>query len=688
MLSFKIVVVRRACSLCLNLLAPAATISFLANCSGRAPDTANVDSPPASGQTKASAVESVLEEARAKLKLGEELARLEQWEDARHEFDAAVDLLLDVPDGAQDNPEVEALYAAAINTIHEMERLYVASVEQDEEEPGRESAAVEAMATELESDLRPETGETPPIDLPEHSIRIEYNARVQSLVEMYKGPKREWYQAALDRGAPYMKRYRRFLREEGVPEELVYLSMVESAFKTRAVSRAGARGPWQFIRGTGRRYGLQQTFWVEDRFDPEKATRAAARHLKDLYDEFEDWCLVMAAYNSGARRVQRAIRRTGSRDFWTIAKKRRLPRETRSYVPLILAAIVIARDPAAHGFVPPDETPLDYDVVYLEEPVDLVTAAKSAGTTLDEMKRLNPELRRWVTPLGGDGYTLKIPAGSQDVFCDALLAIPPEERVQFGTHVVRRGDTLSQIARRYGTTVSALTAANRLSRRSIIHPGHVLTVPVPKGTATRIMAEEARYRPRTIVDRGAYRVYVVRRGDTLGAIATSQGLSLSELRQLNGMSSRASRIYPGQDIIVGHRNSSASSPGPSSSSASSRPSSSGRGVYVVRSGDTLGNIAEAHGMGLSELRRLNDMSRRQSRIYAGQELLVRGPVASSSSSGSPQKMTYRVRRGDTLSKIARRFGVSINELRRWNDLDRDLIVAGSSLTIYAQAGSH
>ena len=683
--SFKITVVRRICSVCLYLLLFIAIFLLIANCSRRAPGIASIDALPTSEETGAPPVEFVLEEVRRKLKLGEELVRLEQWEHARREFNAAIDLLLDVPDGIQDHGEVQALYTAAINEIHEIERLHVASVGQEEDESERVLTSVEeltagAIATESDSVVQPDNLGTSPIDRPGYSIHIDYNERVQSLVEMYKGPKHDWYQDALDRGGPYLELYRRILREEGVPEELVYLSMVESAFKPRAVSRAEARGPWQFIKGTGQRYGLKQTFWVEDRFDPEKSARAAARHLKDLYVEFEDWYLAMAAYNSGARRVERAIRRTGSRDFWTLARKRRLPRETRSYVPLILAAIVIARDPVKYGFSSPNETPLEYDVVYLEDPVDLVTAAKSAGTTLDEMKRLNPELRRWVTPLGGDGYTLKIPAQSHDLFCDNLLAIPHEERVQFGSHVVRRGDTLSQIARRYSTNVSALTAANRLRRSSIIHPGQVLTVPVPKGAVGRIMMEQVRHKPRKIVNRGAYRIYVVRRGDTLSAIATSQGISLKELRELNSLSSRASRIYPGEDIIVGKIDSSVSLP----------VSSTDAGVYVVEPGDTLGKIAEANGMGLTELRQLNDMGRRHSRIYVGQKLLVQAPMQqfrSSLASDTPQKIIYRVRKGDNLSRIARRFGVSINELRQWNGLDRDLIVAGSSIIIFAQAGS-
>ena len=501
------------------------------------------------------------------------------------------------------------------------------------------------------------------------------NARVRSIIEMYQLRRHDWFQEALDRSGYYAPMIREVFREEGLPLDLMYLAMVESAFKSRAVSRAGARGIWQFIRGTGRLYGLRQTFWVDDRFNAEKATRAAARHLKDLYNELGDWYLVMAAYNSGIRRVERAIRRTGSRDFWEHARRRVLPRETRSYVPLILGAIVIAKNPEAYGFQPTTKTPIEFDVVRLSHPVDLATAAKSAGVDVDEMKFLNPELRRWVTPLDSKDYPLRIPRGKSEVFRTALANIPEDERVRFGTHVVRRGDTLSQIASRYGTTVTALTSANNIRRRSLIHPGQVLTVPVPPGTGAQRIRSVQR---REAVAENGQEIYVVQPGDTLGEISASFSMSLRELRGLNGLPSRATRIYPGQKLIVTERAAEGMRTAPA-------PVPSETEVYVVRPGDTLGHIAEAHGIGLSVLRRLNGFSRRRTRIYPGQTLYVREPTLSRPASGPTR---YRIRRGDTLSKIALRFGVSVDDIRRWNDMSSDHIVAGDQLTIHVRSGTN
>jgi membrane-bound lytic murein transglycosylase D len=264
---------------------------------------------------------------------------------------------------------------------------------------------------------------------------------------------------------------------------------------------------------------------------------------------------------------------------------------------------VIAKDPERYGFETNRDQPVEFDVVQIEAPMDLGTAAECVGASLDEMKSLNPELRRWVTPLNRPDYALKIPLGTKDAFCEAVQSIPPEKRVRFLAYTVRRGDTLSHIARRYGTSINALVDANRIGRRSIIRPGQVLTVPVPHGTSAIVRSVATK--PRTPVN--------VAEGD----------------------------------------------------------------LYTVRPGDTLGEIAEAHGIGLSKLRSWNGLGRR-SLIHPGQKLVVR----ESQETSDGRRLTYRVRRGDTLTKIAQRFSVSIEEIRRWNNLANDRIVAGESLAIY------
>jgi len=645
------------------------------SCSSKKPATG--PEPPPTAEVTVSLQRQAVQKARIELDYGEDLAHRGNWDEARVALDRAVDLLLDVLGGIATYPESERLYDEIIAAILATER---GALDADAQEQF-ELAAVDELTSEELEELPENIVFAADADLPTttYDIPIELNARVRSIIEMYQLRRHDWFQEALDRSGYYREMIEKIFAEEEMPQDLLYLAMVESAFKSRAISRAGAGGIWQFIRGTGRRYDLRQDFWVDDRFNAEKATRAAARHLKDLYEQFGDWYLVMAAYNSGSRRVERAIRRTGSRDFWVHAKRRVLPRETRSYVPLILAAIVIAKNPEEYGFEPPTTTPLAYDVVRVEYPVDLATAAKSAGVSVDDMKFLNPELRRWVTPLDSKNYALRVPKGTTEVFRTALATIPEAERVRFGTHVVRRGDTLSQIASRYGTTIGALTAANDISQRSLIHPGQVLTVPVPPGIGgQRIRAMQRR----EAVAENGQEVYVVQRGDTLGAISTSFNMSLRLLRELNGIRPRSTRIHPGQRLVVTER-----AAGNIRSTPSSAPVRSATDIYIVQPGDTLGHIAEAHGLGLSVLRRLNGFSSRRTRIYSGQRLLVRetAAVAEASTSGTTR---YRIRRGDTLSTIARRFGVTVQEIRQWNQMSTDQIVAGERLTIYVQAGTN
>lgn len=669
------------------VLAFLAAVSFLSACSGRAPDPGGPEPPK---EVVASLRDETIRQARLELERGESLARDGQWREARLAFDRAVDLLLYIPGGVEASEEAKTLYGDVVATVHEMEREYQAQLADTAIDTEADSAAVDELTTDaalieppevLGEDLPPAPAIEDDVLEAAYDIPMEINARVLSIVEMFQTQKREWFQEALDRGALYIPLFQRVLEEEGLPKDLVYLSMIESAFKPRAVSRAGARGLWQFITGTGKLYGLRQDYWVDDRFEPEKATRAAARHLKDLYDEFGDWYLAMAAYNAGPRRIERAIQRTGNRDFWTLAQKRYLPRETRSYVPLILAATIIGKNPEAYGFNRPVEAALEYDVAELDSPIDLETAAKSAGTTIDEMKILNPELRHWVTPLDRESYSLKIPKGARAGFDVALAAIPEGERVRFGAHVVERGDTLSKIARRYGTSIEALASANNMRSRTMIHPGQVLTVPVPPGalgSSSSSRARAFREASRDSIPEGDQEVYVVARGDTLGAIADSFRMSLSELRALNDLPSGSSRIHPGQRLVVSFRPESAPPP---------RPAPSPGKTYTVRSGDTLGTIADAHGIGLSTLRGLNGMGSRTTRIHPGQKLVVSEAPETVEVADASESTAYRIRRGDTLTTIARRFGVSVEELRRWNQIDSDRIVVGQSITIRGSGGS-
>ena len=625
------------------------------------------------------AEEDLVSNAQVQLEKGTALLHKSEFVAAGLVFNSAIDLLRSFPGGVAADPQVFELYRDLVSLVEEVEQeLALSGTEQLSKEEESEVNLINELANNetldnLGVDARIESSDLPEI---KYDIPIVLNQRVKSIIEMFQHRRNDWFQSALERSGYYSEMIRRVFQEEGVPQDLIYLAMVESAFKARAVSRAGARGLWQFISGTGRLYGLKQTFWVDDRFNPERATRAAARHLRDLYEDFGDWYLAFAAYNAGPRRVESAIRRTGSKDFWTHSKRRVLPRETRSYVPLILASIVIGKNPGKYGFKPSTTDPLEYEIVHIDSPVDLSTAAKSSGTSVEEMKLLNPELRRWVTPLDSNDYPLRVPKGKSEVFRMALAAIPENERVRFGTHTVRRGDTLSQIANRYGTTIEALSAANQIRRTSLIHPGQVLTVPVPPGKGFEYLRTN---NERESVVAEGQKVYFVQRGDTLGNIAKSFRISLQELRALNGMSSGENLIHPRQKIVVSARMASNGA----NREVSPERGASGASTYIVQPGDTLSQIAKEQRVSLTTLRDLNGFSASRSRIYVGQTLHL-----NSSYDSGKGTTVYRVRRGDTLSKIARRFGVGIKQIRDWNNMSSDRIFVGERLTLYNQLGTN
>ena len=342
---------------------------------------------------------------------------------------------------------------------------------------------------------------------------------------------------ALARSGRYEDMIRRVLREEGVPQELIYLAQAESGFHPLAVSRAGARGMWQFMGSRATGYGLERSWWVDDRQDPEKATRAAAHHLHDLYNEFGDWYLAMAAYNSGPGTVQSAVKRTGYADFWELYRRNVLPKETRNYVPIIVAVTIMAKNPAQYGLdsVVKDK-PVPYDTVKIDYPIDLRLAAECVDATAEDLLDLNPSLLRMTTPKDS-AFDLHLPAGTVDKFETALASIPTDKRVWWRYHKVQSGETLASIARTYHTTPVAIAEANdlhpspnngRIAGRNAgmnyeaLSPEARLIIPIAAGK----QADTSTYAHATTH-------YKVRKGDTVESVAENFGVSVKMLRSWN-----------------------------------------------------------------------------------------------------------------------------------------------------------
>jgi membrane-bound lytic murein transglycosylase D len=364
----------------------------------------------------------------------------------------------------------------------------------------------------------------------------------------------------LSRSGRYTPMIQRIFQEEGIPQDLAQIALIESSFIPHARSPMKAHGIWQFMPRTGRQYGLTANAVVDERSDPEKATRAAARYLAYLHELFDDWYLAMAAYNAGEGKILRAMQRTGARDFWELAGSGAIRPQTQNYVPAVIAATLIARNPMHYGFEVEYEPPLEYETVLLDRPVHLKHLSGS-DTGIDEFKRLNPELKTTITPRQPEGYELKVPLGSRS---DVLLAFAGAPTATFPVsrrHVVRRGETLTRIARRYGVSVASLASANRISHRSRLTKGRVLVVPgrysegvrsaalrkdTKRGAAKTVIASRSRS------NAGARPVahhYKVRSGDTLYRIAVKHGTTVARILAFNSLPSWKT-IRPGDRIKI------------------------------------------------------------------------------------------------------------------------------------------
>lgn len=314
--------------------------------------------------------------------------------------------------------------------------------------------------------------------LPE--VPVVVNKNVEAFIRYFQTNGRKHFEKWLDRSADYMHLLQAILRENGLPEDLSYIALIESGLNPTVRSRANAVGMWQFIKGTAVRYGLRVDWWIDERMDPEKATYAAASYFKSLYDRFGSWYLAAAGYNAGEGRVARAIKKQGTEDFWELAShKKLLHRETREYVPKYLAALAIAKDPEQYGFSPVVFAEgLRYDKAAVPQATDLRVIAAAAGTTVEEIRKLNPELLRWFTPPDYPGYQIKIPSGSAEMFVENMKKVPPAQRVSFVRHKIKRGDTLSRIAARYGTGIKPIMYLNGNLNPRRLRPGTVIMIPV------------------------------------------------------------------------------------------------------------------------------------------------------------------------------------------------------------------
>ena len=486
--------------------------------------------------------------------------------------------------------------------------------------------------------------------------------QVAGFINYFSTRGRGTVERALSRSGRYEDMIRQVLKEEGVPQDLIYLAQAESGFHPLAVSRAGARGMWQFMGSRAQGYGLARSWWVDDRQDPEKATRAAAHHLKDLYAEFGDWYLAMAAYNSGPGTVQSAVKRTGYADFWELYRRNVLPKETRNYVPIILAVTIMAKNPAQYGLDSVvKEKPVPYDTVKIDYPIDLRLAAECVDATAEQLLDLNPSLLRMTTPKVTDkvtnevaaqvrgenrGFELHLPAGTADRFQTAVAAIPADKRVWWRYHKVQPGESLAAIARTYHTTPQAIAAANELglgSGNDALVPEARLIIPIAPGKAT----DSSTYARATTR-------YKVRKGDTVESVAENFGVSEKMVRGWNHLKGSS---LAGRKVLYIHL--------PLTPGAREIQAATGKPAVRKSAGRSQGANSKNSSPRNSSSRNLSPRNSNSSN--SGPEHHPAGTKAEeTSAAGHPALTHHKVKQGETLYSIASSYNTTVSALKHDN----------------------
>jgi membrane-bound lytic murein transglycosylase D len=555
------------------------------------PPVALPDHPPAPGPDAADVLVSQVE---ALYKSGMADYRSGNLEGAKEQFDQAVEKLLESKLDVQVDDRLSGEFDKLVEDVY-----------------AAEAAALERGDTlsphnYVPSPLESFSGLTFPVDprIKEQAqqevkavrsdLPLVSNDYVDGVLTYFQNRGRGYITTALKRLGIYQPIISDMLRKEGIPQDLIYLAALESAFNPYALSHSGAKGIWQFMLGTGMLYGLKKDRWVDEREDPVKSTQAAARHLKDLYQMFGDWSLAMAAYDSGPLTVQGAVEKTGYADYWTLRRLHALPTETEDYVPIFMATLMIAKDPKAYGFEVEPDPPLSADQVVVSTPTDLRLVAQLIDRPVEELTRLNPSLLRWTTPPNNPQFTLNIPKGTKEQFEQRVAAIPEDKRIWWRAHKVEEGETLSSIAKKLHVSPVALREVNRLDNQTALQQGTHLVVPLAPGkesSLARVREGGPRYAVR----------YRVRSGDTLEFIADRYDVTPYQIRRWNNL--KTSQLTPGKPLRIyvagGSRSASGKShskgrknPAPVGKGTSPTKAASGTGKAVATPKATTGQLAE------------------------------------------------------------------------------------------------
>jgi membrane-bound lytic murein transglycosylase D len=593
--------------------------------------------PETSQSPKADPVADLVASAEREYQAGLASYHAGKSEDARQHFDKAVNALLESRFDVRSDHRLEDKFNRIVTGVNDLYPVSADSAASNQEEQKSEPAPIdETNGIAPAADARTRAKAEAEIKSTHSDLPLMLNDQVAGYIAYFSGRGRGVFERAFARSGRYRDMMLPILKQEGVPQDLIYLAQAESGFQPLAVSRAGARGIWQFMAERGRGYGLYHTQWVDDRQDPEKSTRAAAHHLKDLYNQFGDWYLAMAAYNSGPGTVQAAVKRTGYADFWELYRRNVLPKETRNYVPIILAVTLMAKNPSQYGLDSVvTQQPSSHDSVTIDYAVDLRLVADCTGATLDELQDLNPSLLRLSTPAEGS-FQLHLPAGTAERYETIIASIPSDMRLSWRYHTVGGGETLATVARNYHTTTKSIEDANHLEGGEL-QANAGLVIPV---SPVRHGAGESGVYARRLT---AYRI---RKGDTVENVAGNFGIPPQLIRRWNGL--RGSSLG-GRRLLALHL-----------------PVSPAHNEVASRSARSQTSRTKAHGSLDAKANRPVDGS-------AGSEATETANAKSSKSlqtermhSGETAVVHHKVKSGETLYSIAMSYKTTVAALERDN----------------------
>jgi peptidoglycan lytic transglycosylase D len=480
-------------------------------------------------------VPGIIAEAEKAYSVGQEDYKAGHLDAAKQDFNHAVDILMQGPVEIKADDRLQQEFDKITEEINKLEMIAFKEGDGFAEQQPEPAPIDEANTANIPVDPNVKAKAEADLQHIQSDLPLMMNDYVAGFISYFSTHARSVFEASWVRSGRYRDMIQRIFKEEGIPQDLIYLAQAESGFKPLALSRARARGMWQFMASRGVGYGLRRSWWVDDRQDPEKATRAAARHLKDLYNQFGDWYLAMAAYNSGPGNVQQAVRRTGYADFWELYKRNVLPAETKNYVPIILAMTIMSKNPAQYGLdaLQPDP-PMKYDVVKVDYPVDLRLVAECVDVPVEQMIDLNPSLLRRTTPKD-QPFDLRVPEGTKEKYQAAIASIPMEKRVAWRYYKVQTGDTLAGIARKYRTTEKAIAQANNLEGTALA-PEARLVIPVNSSANGKIVY--SRYASH----------YKTHTGDTVLTVAEDFGVPADRLRRWNGL--KGNGLRRGRVLVI------------------------------------------------------------------------------------------------------------------------------------------